>query len=281
MKWDKFVSLAKENNIEVHDINLGSLDPSVEYDMVITKFNSLLNGHKPEHESQIKNFLEYRDEHPRTIELDPFTSQLKLASREEMIKLFQIMSSKIDIHIPRSLIIQDAASIPPDFPFPVICKNLNAAGPHSHEMLIVWKRSKFPSTLQGPHLLQQLINHNSTIFKYYGIGDFHAVKRGASLRDFEADSNGGDNVTFNSQHYKSLQGEPTALEPPKEFIDSLTKVLKEDLGLGMTLIGLDIIRCKSTGKYFIIDANYFPGYSGIEDFPQKLFHLVNQKLFVH
>jgi len=127
-------------------------------------------------------------------------------------------------------------------------------------------------------LVQQLINHNATIFKVFAIGDYSYIVKRPSIRNFDQSASDGKTVKFNIQEFKALAGEPINPLPPQHLIDTLIRCLSEDLGL--TLIGLDIITCNSTGKHYIIDANYFPGFSGVDDCPKKLLDLVIKKLRV-
>ena len=46
----------------------------------------------------------------------------------------------------------------------------------------------------------------------------------------------------------------------------------------LNLVGIDIIIDWTTGDYAVIDVNYFPGYEGVTDFSQELFHLCQHLL---
>jgi len=281
LKWDRFVELAKTKNIIVHDIDMSkTICPPVQFSLVITKFNlNAIRGDNPDAKSvtYLNNFEEFLKKYPEIVQIDPIKCQLKLTSRSEMLELFHQVASKIkDLHVPESLVLSENDVLPHNFPFPAICKTLEAIGAMtSHEMTIIWDESGLQQ-LKRPTLVQQLINHSSTIFKVFSIGDYSYVVKRPSIRNFSPEPN-GKTVRFNSQEFQSLQGEPTAsIGPPQQLIDSLTKFLSDDLGL--SLIGLDIITCSTTGKHYIIDANYFPGYTEVEDCPQRFLDLVLRKL---
>jgi len=282
--WDRFVDMAKKYNILVHDIDFSNpVHSTVDFDLVITKFNAELNsasGPNPNQQylENLKNFQVYQEAHPEVIQLDPIDCQDKLTSRPKMLELFRFVADKItDFHVPQSLVLAENEELSNDFPFPAICKNIAATGSTtSHDMAIVWNKQGL-AELKGPLLVQQLINHNSTIFKAFTIGDYSYMVKRPSIKNFFPDAN-CKNVHFNSQHFKELQGEPTAPLPPQNIIDLLINLLRDNLGL--TLIGLDIITCSTTGKHYIIDANYFPGYSGVEDCPQRFLDLILHKLSV-
>jgi len=213
--------------------------------------------------------------------VDPIECQEKLTSRAKMLDLFYHVESHIEgLHVPQSLVLSENETLPADFPFPAICKTLEATGAMtSHEMAIIWDESRLdPTKFRRPILVQQLINHSSTIFKVFAIGDYSYIVKRPSIRNFYAHESNGKAVHFNSQQFKSLEGEPTAPLPSNHLIEKLMKFLTNDLGL--TLIGLDLITCSATGKHYIIDANYFPGYTGVEDCPQKFLNLIMHKLNV-
>jgi len=282
LDWDRFVELAKKNNIIVHDIDLSKFAyPSVQFSLVITKFNYELNaisGDNPDSKcaENLKNFQEFLKKYPEIIQIDPIKCQKKLTTRPKMLKLFHQMATDIqDLYVPESLVLSENDPLPQNFPFPAICKSLEAIGAlASHEMCIVWDESGLKQ-LKRPTLVQQLINHNSTIFKVFIIGEFYYIVKRPSIRNFTPQT-GGKTVHFNSQEFTALQGQPTAPLPPPSLINSMIKFLREDSD--MSLIGVDIITCNTTGKHFIIDANYFPGYTGVEDCPEKFLGLVLKKL---
>jgi len=284
LKWDRFVELAKNKNIVVHDIDFSNpVQTTVEIDLVITKFNTELvseNGPNPDNQclQNLKNFRDYRQAHPHMIQLDPLEGQARLISRPQMLESFRNVAKKItNLYVPQSLVLE-TIELPNDFPFPAICKTLDATGPiTSHDMSIIWDKQGL-ADLPRPLLVQQFINHDSTIFKVFTIADYWYMVKRPSIKNFHPDASNGNPVQFNSQQFKELQGVPTAPIPPQYIIDTLSKSLRDDLGL--TLIGLDIITCSTTGKHYIIDANYFPGYTGVDDCPQKLLDLVLCKLNV-
>jgi len=275
------VVLAREKLIVIQDIDLTKpLSSNPPLDLLITKFNIELNatsGPSPNLQCQenLKNFTDYLSLHPQVIQLDPLQCQETLTSRQKMLELFQQLSSKVqNLYVPQSVVITNEDPFPRDFPYPAICKTLEATGAlSSHEMGIIWDENGL-SNFPRPLLLQQLINHSSTIFKVFVIGDYYYIVKRPSIKNLT--QNDGIIVKFNSQEFKSLQGQPTASFPPKEFIGNIVQILSNELGL--TLIGLDIITCSSTGKHYIIDANYFPGYTGVEDCPLKFLDLLIKKL---
>jgi len=107
------------------------------------------------------------------------------------------------------------------------------------------------------------------------LGIFFYIAKRPSIKNFYPEDS-TRTIKFNSQDFTSLHGNPTAEFPGTEFIDSIVKYLSNNLGL--TLIGFDIISCSETGTFYIIDANYFPGYTGVEDCPKKLLDLLMKKL---
>jgi hypothetical protein len=45
----------------------------------------------------------------------------------------------------------------------------------------------------------------------------------------------------------------------------------------LSLFGFDVIICATTGRYALIDINYFPGYRGIDNFPKLFVEFLKKK----
>jgi glutathione synthase/RimK-type ligase-like ATP-grasp enzyme len=64
--------------------------------------------------------------------------------------------------------------------------------------------------------------------------------------------------------------------PPKELISSVAKAIGETAGL--SLFGFDIIRDSASGKYAVIDLNFFPSYRGVDGWNSALLKLFKSRL---
>lgn len=116
----------------------------------------------------------------------------------------------------------------------------------------------------------------SLSLQVYVVGSTSWVVRKASLPNYEA-SPDREPLMFNSQKFEDLLGIPGEVPPPPaDLVDSVAKVIGETAGLH--LFGFDIIRNSTTGKYAVIDLNFFPSYRGTEGLHQALLSLLKSKV---
>lgn len=183
------------------------------------------------------------------------------------------------LRAPQSEILLDQEShFREDFPFPAICKTLEAGGSaDSHSMGIVFNRE---SALEWtrPCLLQEYINHDATIFKVFTIGDYCLSVTRPSLVNFEP-SDREPPLKFNSQKMQDVIGNPEDYQVPavdQNTLEKISQIISNETGAH--LVGYDLIRCTKTGEYAIIDMNFFPGYVGVEEFNERLLELIENLL---
>lgn len=149
-----------------------------------------------------------------------------------------------------------------NFKFPCMVKSVQASGsPDAHVMRIVWKQEDIKK-FQFPLYAQEYLNHNATIFKVYCIGKYCHIVTRKSLPNFPTDYR--EPIEFDSQAWKfELPPEYTVdyaashTTPDMDHIHAISDEISKFLGL--TLFGFDVITDVETGKYAIIDVNYFPG----------------------
>ncbi|KAH7352718.1 hypothetical protein KP509_19G060000 [Ceratopteris richardii] len=151
--------------------------------------------------------------------------------------------------------------------FPVIAKPLLVDGSaKSHVMSLAFNIQSL-SKLKPPLVLQEFINHGGVIFKVYVAGEFVQCVRRKSLPDV-SNTNGDllEPVSFcqisntSSTEYSDSPDLQDIELPPADFIVKFAAGLRKVLSL--RLFNFDIIRdVQSMNQYYIIDINYFPGYS--------------------
>jgi inositol-1,3,4-trisphosphate 5/6-kinase/inositol-tetrakisphosphate 1-kinase len=170
---------------------------------------------------------------------------------------------------------------------PLIVKPLIAAGTkQSHFMLIALKESAF-NKIPPKSIVQEFINHGSTLFKVYVLGDFVSVYKRHSLPDLPEDLSNAtvDLVQFDSQRpYPKLedfgldagpgtintgtstQTTPVTVEEVMPIVNALKKAF------GLELFGFDILRRSSETEteWLVCDVNYFPSYKEVPNFPSLL-----------
>lgn len=123
-----------------------------------------------------------------------------------------------------------------------------------------------------PSLLQEYINHGGIVYKIYTIGDHLEVTARPSTRDLK--KNETVTIDFHSQkpdvengiwtHHQITKDDNFPIEDFKKISKAIRSSLK------MELIGFDIL-IDSSGSYWIIDINSFPGYKMIPNLPELFY----------
>ncbi|KAL4520125.1 hypothetical protein Ndes2526B_g01335 [Nannochloris sp. 'desiccata'] len=196
---------------------------------------------------------------------------------------------------------------------PCVVKPQVACGiEESHQMAFVLHPSGLHSDLEVPlpALLQEYVDHNSTVWKVYVAGNqvFSVQKRSTPdlqpLRDFlashvssgEVVGNGGEEEEDlgipTSIEFNSLESLPTSLPWLRRLIDSsdagtttlapvppaalmhpgfLTQLAQVfRKHLGLTLFGFDVVFDYAAGEAVVLDLNFFPSFRGIPEAPVAL-----------
>jgi len=223
------------------------------------------------------------DKYPSMVLIDDLASQSKLLSRETMSEVFSCieMESKGLVNCPSSVLINENDNIPENISFPCICKSIEAGGTEtSHQMGILFNSSAL-NDWPRPFIIQQYINHDCTIDKLFVVGNKSFVDRRSSLNNYDADENRPP-LLFNSQNMKEVLGNYQDFNVPvipQDMLDNITNVIIKETNLH--LMGIDIIRDNKTGKLYIIDINYFPGYKGVDNFCGILLDYIVETINLH
>ncbi|KAI8999988.1 inositol-tetrakisphosphate 1-kinase [Gaertneriomyces semiglobifer] len=178
--------------------------------------------------------------------------------------------------------------------FPAILKNLTAASSQAAHELAEALSHLSSTGKTTSYLLQRWVNHSGIIHKVFVVGShIHTVVR-PSFRDV---SNDEPIFPFDSQRIpKSFEGsdspfagafalddqtrkEARALKLDERKVQKIVEAVTHKLGL--TLFGLDIVVEKETGRWFLIDINYCPGYDGVPDFHRHLLEVLKSKAKCH
>jgi len=188
--------------------------------------------------------------------------------------------------------------------FPLVCKTVAACGKsETHHMAIVFNVDQLYSVVNGnnvennhqvlsPLIAQQFINHNSTLYKVYVLGErvFYQVK--PSLKNFDLSINQSI-ITFDSQKpFETTISDHAIMESNLQEVnydategnDKVFKQVGDQLrkALDVSLFGFDLIRdCdqnedSKVAPYCVVDVNYFPTYKGISR--ETLFEYVIEHL---
>lgn len=294
LEWTKFMEIIREHNIIALSVDLDKpLCEQGRFDFIFCKFSAELNqflglsSYTEKRAYRLKNINDYLAKFPNTQVVDSLESQALILSRDGMLSLLEAASEQLkDVYVPRSFVVDNNNTpLPDDFPFPAFVKPITAGGCEmAHEMSIIWN-SKSLESFQKPLLVQQLINHSSTLFKINVIGNESRISTRSSIKDFPIpeDMSVAEPIYFthhNKELFAKISGEKsTDSNMLKEITDKLHKistVLSQISGL--TLYGYDMITCSKTKRNYIIDINYLPGYSGVTGIPEMLLNLFLNKI---
>lgn len=256
----------------------------------------------------------YMKSHPETIVIDPFDNLKKLLLRQRQYHLIASSEACINhemVFTPAfvELYTTDPESILEDLRraevnFPIVCKAQQAHGSSdAHRMMIIFNAAGLQS-IKVPCVAQSFVNHNAILYKVFVIADNFYVVRRPSFENFH--STDLPPVVFDSQNISSaswlyehpstkLQSSIAASSVSnKPIFDLDSKIVQRIVRgvrkqFGLSLIGIDLIVEKASGRYAIIDVNAFPSYDGVPSFFQHLFahiqsvvrHRDSQKVFTN
>lgn len=160
---------------------------------------------------------------------------------------------------------------------PCIVKPQVACGvADSHSMAIVFGTEDFKDlNVPLPAVVQEYVNHSSTLFKFYVLGDniFHAVKKstpnsGILMKSYER--NGLRPILFDSLKSLPIDNEnrnsgdliSCKVDLDLELVKDAAKWLAKTLDL--TIFGFDVVIQEGTGDHVIVDLNYLPSFKEID-----------------
>ncbi len=247
------------------------------FDVIIHKVTyDLARAGDPEAERRVEGFLALCARNPSARVVDPIDSIHRIMKRSSMYAVLDGVRGLAPLphaRVKAGGSVREALASRP-IPMPLIIKTDLAAGlAVSHSMAIVRtleQAEAFFRSAAADCVLQAYSNHGGVIYKVYVIGDWHHLVARHSTPNCSTD---GDAVAFDSQLYiKQIQGEvPRATPPTEAYLQALTHELSAQLGL--SLYGYDLIRDETTGQYHCIDINFFPGFSGVPRYWEKILKL--------
>ncbi|WOL03062.1 inositol-tetrakisphosphate 1-kinase 3 [Canna indica] len=220
---------------------------------------------------------DYGEKHPEVTILDPPAAIQHLHSRQSMLKDvadLNLSDCYGTVGTPKQLvIIKDPSSIPDavskaGLTLPLVAKPLVVDGSaKSHELSLAYDEYSL-SKLDPPLVLQEFVNHGGVLFKVYIVGEAIKVVRRFSLPDVNKHQLLSTTGVFRFPRVSCAAAsaddanlDPSVSElPPRPLLEKLSRELRRRLGL--QLFNIDIIREYGTrDRFFVIDINYFPGYS--------------------
>lgn len=283
--WEECERFAKEHSILFLDLDGQTpLSEQGQYDLILCKLTKQIASQSDEAKQVIAHFEQFALSHPLVPFVDPVWSQRCVMSREDMGRVCNEVAKKIAGMIEiKSALISDGELTDKvkEFSFPMIGKSTLSGGcSESHEMGVVFNLNNL-DRFKRPVLVQEYLNHDGIIFKIFVIGSELSTKVKASLPNFESHPD-REPLMFNSQSFADICSPVTSdLEQEAQKLDmmkirDIVAAIRELTGL--TLFGFDVIVCSRTGQYALIDINYFPGYRGVEDFPQQFLAFLSKQI---
>ncbi|KAI9096153.1 inositol-tetrakisphosphate 1-kinase [Phlyctochytrium arcticum] len=306
---------SKGYNVDILDVKQPSTLEG-KADVVIHKLTSVIDKANEGYgtaKTQLANFQRYVADRNAVL-IDGVESVSKLLKREDTMDLLQSRSSTSTneeplFHVAKYAIVSRESLMDGTtggVTFPMVLKHLTAASSHdAHQMVIIPSAQQLRSGLEAvagapseekpgadKWFLQQWINHDGLIFKVFVVGDHvHSVLRPSLKNIVDGDANYKfDSQTIPKAFASSSMGDETAqmfaVNASEADRQSKEKELTQDAPakiaaflrkeLGLTFFGFDLIVETGSGRHYIIDINYCPGYQGVPHFFEKVLEVVNK-----
>ncbi|CAD8119683.1 unnamed protein product [Paramecium sonneborni] len=310
----QFETLITNSNFNYLPIDFRFLNKYRKIDLLFHRFMDIykskeINMKQNEVELFQQNYDLFIKENPQIPVIDSIECLNTLIQRDKLnIKLQSIFDSQefknfiqehhIKIMTPQQIVFEnnDQPQDLSNLKYPLIVKSKQGAlTVNCHIMAIVvneqgliglFKQEQF----KGQLILQQIINHNSIIYKIYQLGDKMIVQKRKSIPNIEI-----NNFKFEEGFY--------IFDTQKDLFKNVSQCLKQvDEGVHecsneaqllkqmellssiiakefkLHLFGFDIIGMN--WEYYIIDINHFPGYKNVENAKElfeQLFMQVSKK----
>lgn len=285
--------LSEKHHCDLVELDLENL---VDVDVVFHKLTDLIFDAKQgklESIQHVKNIEEYFDRMSGRIEIfDPLANIQVIVDRKTMMEAIQRCSNMCDLdkrfYSSGYVHVEEISTLPSQllqrgYTFPMMCKSRIAQGAQGHDMSLLLNERGL-STVTESNVIVPFIPHNAVLYKVFVCGDRHKTLVRPSITVERL--TGQDSYNFHSDTVsKNVKNAPSRVqqdlccmetmnkvsEVSDELLDHIShwsKVLRK--GLGLSLFGYDVLVEEGTGKAYIVDINYMPGYAGFEDFHEVL-----------
>ncbi|KAK6914435.1 Inositol-tetrakisphosphate 1-kinase, N-terminal [Dillenia turbinata] len=252
--------------------------------------NSSESSYKVTYSRGMQELERYVERHPECCIIDPLKSIFPVLDR---IKIQQVLGGLAELRVPGHHTVRGPHFIKVDnfdnldleqrlleakLSLPSIVKPQVACGvADAHNMAIVFRVEDFKDLqVPLPAIVQEYVDHSSTIFKFYVLGEkvFYAVKKSIPNADVLIKLYEDKAILFDS--LKSL---PTARESQQPGIGVQSKSNDESIDLevvacaatllrkllDLTIFGFDVVIQEGSGDYVIVDVNYLPSFKEVPD----------------
>eukprot|EP00771_Trimastix_marina_P003351 gnl/Trimastix_PCT/4595.p2 GENE.gnl/Trimastix_PCT/4595~~gnl/Trimastix_PCT/4595.p2 ORF type:complete len:330 (-),score=77.68 gnl/Trimastix_PCT/4595:108-1049(-) len=261
------------------------------FDLILHKATAELTDPRPEPQALIHNLEEYcQENHCKLIE--PFEKLRPLTSRKELAELLAPIdvsmslpgaSHPVQCRAPPFLYCEEApteeALRDRGIEFPILVKPLLACGKSaSHQFDILFKAADL-GRIKSASIVQPLVPHREAVYKAYVIDDFVRYFTRASLRSHFSAADAQAPISFHSGNYEPVTSSAHLDATPldDEFLQQINQQLHAQLGIA--LFGFDLVESTvEPGLFWIVDVNYLPTYSNIDEAPAELLRYLRRFL---
>ncbi|KAK2982027.1 hypothetical protein RJ640_029255 [Escallonia rubra] len=166
------------------------------------------------------------------------------------------------------------------FPPSIVKPQVACGVADAHSMAIVFRVDDYMGlNVPLPAVVQEYVDHSSTLFKFYVLGDkvFYAVRRSTPNADILvklSENNGLKPLLFDS-----LRSLPTVKESQHSGVGDSHTDNNQHLNLGLvteaacylrkmldlTIFGFDVVIQEGSGDHVIVDVNYLPSFKEVPD----------------
>ncbi|KAK0163044.1 hypothetical protein PV327_006755 [Microctonus hyperodae] len=291
--WNEFENICANEGFLLKQINLNmSFESQGPFHVFLHKLTDTL-AHAESGDQNAKVFVNrlkgYIFRHPEMIVIDRLENIKNVQNRQKSYEMLHEGLTSNNVFVPNSIAL--TSNTPAEnlkllkkagIKFPFICKPLLAQGSSDAHNLMVIFNEKGLKNSQPPCVAQNFVNHNATLYKVYIVGHhFHVVERPSLKNFYPRDCESLETLNFNSHDISksnsnskwsviSKEDESLRIEPNQEIfqhiVDNIAKIFS------LVLVGVDVVIENHTGKYAIIDVNFFPGYDG---YPHFFTHFVD------
>ena len=269
------------------------------FDIVIHKITDVIKyfGFGAEREKYEKNFKDFYEKYRETIVfidglegINIVNSRVlfqeffeKVFGSDDFKKKIALLPYKTQVKVPKIIEINGKTALEPildkmkhfGLNFPVIVKTKQALGEMKSHFMAVALDSEGLKVIEEneifkneEHIVQELINHDETIFKIYVIGEKSFFYTRQSLPNMTIDVLGKPFFFFDSQipfkdqmeflKKRDIDFKEKHVKIEESLFDLMTECISEKLGF--SLYGYDLIKDCRNGDVHIVDINYFPGF---------------------
>ena len=300
---ERIEDLCEEAGIQITDLDVDSSDfeSNGPFDVFLHNISKYYNVYSDEvAREKITKAKRFAMMHKDMVIIDDFFHSEKMTDRKYMSELLQACQFSmcgIDVFVPKILEVPENATLGDvqeivrnnHVTFPILAKPIYT---RSHAMTLIFSYENL-TDLPIPCFMQEFCNHGGVLYKVFIVGDNVNLCQRPSIKDVDCASK--KTLTFvtkdvskmgiaflpefhetdpNKRRWLSCDEKPDMLN--RVIVDEMCQRVRKKTNLH--LLGLDVLVEKGSGNYALIDANHFPGYSGINDnyFPQHLVELIKK-----